>query len=430
MLSRLGNIFRVPDLRNKVLFTLTIVALYQLGANVPVPGVSYARVQQLQHAAGASGVLGFLNLFSGGALTRLAIFGLGVMPYITSSIIIQLLATVIPKLEEWRDQGAVGQKKLTQTTRYLTVALALMQSTGLVYVFHGNDSSFLGLSQSIDLIPNFSLALGAFMVLCLTAGTAFVMWLAELITQRGIGQGMSILIFANVVAGIPSGGNAILQEGGDVKFAVIIAVSLLLLVAIVFVEQGQRRIPVTFAKRVVGRRTTGGTTTYIPLKVNQSGVIPIIFASSVLYIPVLLSNIVPSTSFRNFVNHNLTPTSGFYITSYFILIVLFCFFYVFVAFDPHQQADILRKQGGFIPAIRPGPQTERYLSHILSRLTVPGSLFLATVAVLPSVLMAAWNINRFPFYGTTLLISVGVALETMKQIDSQLMMRNYEGFLK
>ncbi len=377
MLSRLGNIFRVPDLRNKVLFTLTIVALYQLGANVPVPGVNFSRVQQLQHAAGASGVLGFLNLFSGGALTRLAIFGLGVMPYITSSIIIQLLATVIPKLEEWRDQGAVGQKKLTQTTRYLTVALALMQSTGLVYVFHGNDSSFLGLSQSIDLIPNFSLALGAFMVLCLTAGTAFVMWLAELITQRGIGQGMSILIFANVVAGIPSGGNAILQEGGDVKFAVIIVVSLLLLVAIVFVEQGQRRIPVTFAKRVVGRRTTGGTTTYIPLKVNQSGVIPIIFASSVLYIPVLLSNIVPSTNFRNFVNHNLTPTSGFYITSYFILIVLFCFFYVFVAFDPHQQADILRKQGGFIPAIRPGPQTERYFSHVLSRLTVPGSLFLA-----------------------------------------------------
>ena len=352
------------------------------------------------------------------------------MPYITSSIIIQLLATVIPKLEEWRDQGAVGQKKLTQTTRYLTVTLALMQSTGLVYVFHGNDSSFLGLSQSIDLIPNFSLALGAFMVLCLTAGTAFVMWLAELITQRGIGQGMSILIFANVVAGIPSGRNAILQEGGDVKFAVIIVVSLLLLVAIVFVEQGQRRIPVTFAERVVGRRTTGGTTTYIPLKVNQSGVIPIIFASSVLYIPVLLSNIVPSTNFRNFVNHNLTPTSGFYITSYFILIVLFCFFYVFVAFDPHQQADILRKQGGFIPAIRPGPQTERYFSHVLSRLTVPGSLFLATVAVLPSVLMAAWNINRFPFYGTTLLISVGVALETMKQIDSQLMMRNYEGFLK
>jgi len=433
MLSRLGNIFRVPDLRNKVLFTLAIIALYQVGANVPVPGVSWSRLQSLLGGSnhGNAGVLGFLNLFSGGALVRLAVFGLGVMPYITSSIIIQLLQTVIPKLEEWRDQGAVGQKKITQTTRYLTVALALMQSTGLVYAFHGHDSALLG-GTSVDLIPRLSghLDLGFFMVLCLTAGTAFVMWLAELITQRGIGQGMSILIFANVVAGIPSGGNAILQEGGDVKFAVIIAVSLLLLVAIVFVEQGQRRIPVTFAKRVVGRRTTGGTTTYIPLKVNQSGVIPIIFASSVLYIPVLLSNVVPSTNFRNFVNHNLTPTSGFYITSYFILIVLFCFFYVFVAFDPHQQADILRKQGGFIPAIRPGPQTERYFSHVLSRLTVPGSLFLATVAVLPSVLMAAWNINRFPFYGTTLLISVGVALETMKQIDSQLMMRNYEGFLK
>ncbi len=430
MLSRLGNIFRVPDLRNKVVFTLVVIALYQFGANVPVPGVSYARIQQLQHQAGAAGVLGFLNLFSGGALTRLAIFGLGVMPYITSSIIVQLLTTVIPKLEEWRDQGAVGQKKLTQTTRYLTVALALMQSTGLVYVFHGRDASLLGLTQNIDLIPHFTLAKGAFMVLVMTAGTAFVMWLAELITQRGIGQGMSILIFANVVAGIPSGGNAILKEGGNLKFGVILAVSILLLVAIVFVEHGQRRIPVTFAKRVVGRRTQGGASTYIPLKVNQSGVIPIIFASSVLYIPVLLSNVIPNNGFRNFVNHNINPTSMFYIVSYFLLIVAFAFFYVYVAFDPHQQADIIRKQGGFIPGIRPGPQTERYLSRILNRITVPGSLFLATVAVLPSILMAIWNINRFPFYGTTLLISVGVALETMKQIDSQLMMRNYEGFLK
>ncbi len=430
MLTRLGNIFRVPDLRNKVLFTLAIVALYQLGANVPVPGVSFHQVQLLQQAAGSSGVLGFLNLFSGGALNRLAIFGLGVMPYITSSIIIQLLSTVIPKLEEWRDQGAVGQKKLTQTTRYLTVALALMQSTGLVYVFHGNDSSFLGISQSINLIPNFSIALGAFIVLLLTAGTAFVMWLAELITQRGIGQGMSILIFANVVAAIPSGGKAIYDEGGALKFFVILAVSILLLVAIVFMEQGQRRIPVTFAKRVVGRRMYGGSSTYIPLKVNQSGVIPIIFASSVLYIPVLLSNIVPWQSFRTFVNNNITPTSFIYIGSYFVLILLFTFFYVYVAFDPHQQADIIRKQGGFIPGIRPGPPTERYLAHILNRITVPGALFLATVAVLPAILMALWNINRFPFYGTTLLISVGVALETMKQIDSQLMMRNYEGFLK
>jgi preprotein translocase subunit SecY len=428
MLARLGNIFRVPDLRNKVLFTLAIIALYQFGANITVPGVSFHQVTLLQERAGAGGVLGFLNLFSGGALTRLAIFGLGVMPYITSSIIIQLLTTVIPKLTEWRDQGAVGQKKITQTTRYLTVALALLQATGLIYAFHGHDAALIG--SNIDLIPKFSVSLGLFMVLCLTAGTAFVMWLAELVTQRGVGQGMSILIFANVVASIPSGGNSILKEGGWVKFAVILAVSLGLLVAIVFMDQGQRRIPVTFAKRVVGRRMYGGNSTYIPLKVNQSGVIPIIFASSVLYIPVLLSNVVPWAGFQNFVRSNLSPTSMVYISIYFLLIVAFTFFYVYVAFEPHQQADIIRKQGGFIPGIRPGPPTEQYLSKLVSRITVVGALFLGGVAVIPSLLMAVWHINNYPFYGTTLLISVGVALETMRQIDSQLMMRNYEGFLK
>src|SRR5271165_136693 len=428
MLSRLANIFRVPDLRNKVVFTLAIIALYQIGANIPVPGVNWARLQSLESSASASGVLGFLNLFSGGALVRLAVFGLGVMPYITSSIIIQLLSTVIPKLEEWRDQGAVGQKKITQTTRYLTIALALMQSTGLVYAFHGHDQALLG--TNIDLIPKFSLPLAGLMVLVLTAGTALVMWLAELITQRGIGQGMSILIFANVVAGIPSGGKSVLAQGGTTKFMALLIVSLILLVVIVFMDQGQRRIPVTFAKRVTGRRTYGGTSTYIPLKVNQSGVIPIIFASSVLYIPVLLSNIIPNNTFQTWVRNNLNPTSTWYITAYFVLIVLFTFFYVFVAFDPHQQADIIRKQGGFIPGIRPGPPTERYLAHILTRITVVGAIFLASVAVIPSILLAVWHISRFPFYGTTLLISVGVALETMRQIDSQLMMRNYEGFLK
>src|SRR5271154_5066633 len=428
MLSRLANVFRVPDLRNKVIFTLAIIALYQIGANVPVPGVSWSRLQSLESSASASGVLGFLNLFSGGALVRLAVFGLGVMPYITSSIIIQLLSTVIPKLEEWRDQGAVGQKKITQTTRYLTVALAVMQSSGLVYAFHGHDSALLG--TSIDLIPTFNWPLALFMVLILTAGTAFVMWLAELITQRGIGQGMSILIFANVVAAIPTGFKAIYEEGGKAKFGIIILVSLILLVFIVFMDQGQRRIPVTFARRVVGRRMYGGSSTYIPLKVNQSGVIPIIFASSVLYIPILLSNIIPSSAFRTWVNANVTPTSLFYILTYFVFILLFTFFYVYVAFDPHQQADIIRKQGGYIPGIRPGQPTERYLAHILNRITWPGALFLGGVAITPSLLMAAWNITSYPFYGTTLLIATGVALETMKQIDSQLMMRNYEGFLK
>jgi preprotein translocase subunit SecY len=430
MLASLANIFRIPDLRKKVLFTLTIIALYQFGANVPVPFVNFSKVAQLTAASKSSGVLGFLNLFSGGALTRMAVFGLGIMPYITSSIIIQLLATVIPKLEQWRDQGAVGQKKLTQTTRYLTVALALMQSTGLVYLFHKGGGGLFGTTQNVDLILNYSIWRAAFIVLTLTAGTAFVMWRAELITQRGIGQGMSILIFANVVAGIPSGLNTVLQEGGRVKFTVILLVSLALLVLIVFVDQGQRRIPVTFAKRVVGRKMYGGSNTYIPLKVNQAGVIPIIFASSVLYIPVLLSNIIPSAAFRSWVNHNVTPTSVFYILTYFVFILLFTFFYVYVAFDPHQQADIIRKQGGYIPGIRPGHPTERYLAHILNRITWPGALFLGAVAVTPSLLMAAWNITSYPFYGTTLLIATGVALETMKQIDSQLMMRNYEGFLK
>src|SRR5580704_9018656 len=293
MFRRLGNIFRVPDLRNKVLFTIGVICLYQAGANIPIPGVSWSQVRLLQEKAGASGVLGFLNLFSGGALTRLAVFGLGVMPYITSSIVIQLLTTVIPKLTEWRDQGAVGQKKITQTTRYLTIGLALLQSTGLIYAFHGHDQALLGFN--IDLIPKFNLELGLFMVAIMTAGTAFVMWLAELITQRGIGQGMSLLIFANVVAGIPSGGHAVLDEGGPVKFVVLLIVSIALLVLIVFMDNGQRRIPVTFA-------------------------------SSVLYIPILLSNIVPWASFTNFVNSSLHPTSFFYIISDFVLIVAFTFF--------------------------------------------------------------------------------------------------------
>jgi preprotein translocase subunit SecY len=429
VLQRLGNIFRVPDLRNKVLFTIGIICLYQLGANLPIPGVSWAQVQLLESKAGASGVLGFLNLFSGGALTRLAVFGLGIMPYITSSIVIQLLTTVIPKLTEWRDQGAVGQKKITQTTRYLTIGLALLQSTGLIYAFHGHDQALLGFN--IDLIPRFTLWLGLFMVIILTAGTAFVMWLAELITQRGIGQGMSLLIFANVVAGLPAGGKAVWQEGGPFKFFIIFVVSIALLFFIVFMDNGQRRIPVTFARRVVGRREMGGNSTYIPLKVNQSGVIPIIFASSILYFPVLLSNVIPWNAFRTFVNsHLLNATSGFYIITYGLLIIVFTFFYVTVAFDPYQQAEIIRKQNGYIPGVRPGQATQQYLSRILNRITLPGALFLAAIAVIPSIMLSAWHITSFPYAGTTILIAVIVALETVKQINSQLTMRNYKGFLK
>jgi preprotein translocase subunit SecY len=431
MLSNLKNIWKVPDLRNKVAFTVLIIAIYELGANIIAPYISPTEVQNLETQAKQAGILGFLTLFSGNGLLRMAMFGLGIMPYITSSIIIQLLSTVIPKLEEWRDQGALGQKKLTQTTRYLTLALALLQSSSLVYLFHHGASSLLGsVANNINLIPNFTYWKAAFIVLTLTTGTCFVMWLGELITQRGIGNGMSILIFANVVSGIPAGGADVLAQGGNFKFGLIVALTLVLLVTVVTMEQGQRRIPVTFAKRVVGRRVYGGSSTYIPLKVNQSGVIPIIFANSLLYIPVLIANFSPWAGFRTWVNDEITPTSLFYVLGYGLLILVFTFFYVYVAFDPHQQADTIRKQGGFIPGIRPGLPTEKHLARILNRITVPGATYLAVVAVLPSLLMALWHLTGYPFYGTTLLISVGVSLETMRQIDSQLMMRNYEGFLK
>jgi len=430
LLGSLKNMFKVPDLRNKIMFTLFIIVLYRLGSHVPVPGIDFDAVQRLQESAEAGGVLGFLNLFSGGALTRFAVFGLGIMPYITSSIIVQLLGVVIPKLEQWRNEGAVGQKKITQTTRYLTIALAIMQSTGLAFVFHNGGQGF-NVAGDLDLIPKFTVPRVLLVVLSMTAGTAFVMWLGELITQRGIGQGMSIVIFANVVSGMPAGGAAVRAEGGNFKFGIILALTVALLVAIVFIEQGQRRIPVQFAKRVVGRKMYGGQSTYIPLKVNQSGVIPIIFASSVLYFPVLLSNVVPWEGVQRWINDNLTqPTSLVYIALYGIMIVLFAYFYTAIAFDPHQQADVIRKQGGYIPGIRPGLPTERHLAGILNRITLPGSLFLAFIALLPSLFLAWWNISNYPFAGTTLLIAVGVALETMKQIDSQLMMRNYEGFLK
>ncbi|MDP8976917.1 MAG: preprotein translocase subunit SecY [Actinomycetota bacterium] len=430
MLASFKNMFKIPDLRNKIVFTLLVIILYRVGSHVPVPGIDFDAVQRLEETAKAGGVLGFLNLFSGGALTRFAVFGLGIMPYITSSIIVQLLGVVIPKLEQWRNEGAVGQRKITQATRYLTVALAIMQSTGLAFAFH-NGAPGLGVGDDVDLIPNFTVPRVLLVVLSMTAGTAFVMWLGELITQRGIGQGMSILIFASVVSGLPAGGASVRAEGGDVKFAIILVVTLLLIAAVVFVEQGQRRIPVQFAKRVVGRRMYGGQSTYIPLKVNQSGVIPIIFASSVLYFPVLLSNVVPWDGVRSFIDKNLAqPTSVYYVVLYGIFIVLFAYFYTAIAFDPRQQADLIRKQGGYIPGIRPGERTERHLASILNRITLPGSLFLAFIALLPSIFLAAWDVNNYPFAGATLLIAVGVALETMKQIDSQLMMRNYEGFLK
>src|SRR6516164_11270522 len=435
--SNLANMFRVPDLRNKVLFTLFIITVYRFGANIPCPGIDFSAVQSLVSSTSKGGALALLNLFSGGALTKFAIFGLGIMPYITASIIIQLLIVVIPKFEQWRDEGAVGQKKLTQVTRYLTIALAIMQSTGLAYVFHNGGGGLLGngAGLNIDLIPKFTVPRVLLIVLTMTTGTALVMWLGELITQRGVGQGMSVLIFTNVVATMPAGGAAIKVEAGWAKFIVIILLSLVLLVAIVFIEQGQRRIPVTFAKRVVGRRMYGGQSTYIPMKVNTGGVVPIIFASSVLYFPILISNVLPSHGFWKQVQHWISvhlaqPNNLIYILFYGLLILGFAYFYAAITFDPHQQAEVIRKQGGYIPGIRPGPPTERHLQNILNRITLPGALWLALIALLPSIFLAFWNIQNYPFAGTTLLIAVGVALETMKQVDSQLMLRNYEGFLK
>jgi preprotein translocase subunit SecY len=428
VLSSLKNVFKIPDLRNKILFTLAIIALYRLGSNVTVPGIDFSAVQDLQAQAAQGGVLGFLNLFSGGALTQMAVFALGIMPYITSSIIMQLLAVVIPKIEAWQKQGAIGQKKITQWTRYMTVGLAVLQATGITYQF--NNGLLANGTTTVPLVKVFDVPHVALIVLTITAGTAIVMWMGELITQRGIGNGMSIIIFANVVSRMPAQFGNVRAEKGNFVFAIFCMVGLLMIVAIVFVEQGQRRIPVQFAKRVVGRRMYGGQSTYIPLKVNQAGVIPIIFASSVLYFPVLLSNVIQIDSVVNFINKNLVqPDNLFYITFYGLLIVFFTYFYTAITFNPQQQADIIRKQGGFIPGIRPGPPTERYLAYILNRITLPGALFLTAIALVPNIILRFWAVKGFPFGGTTILIAVGVALETMKQIDSQLMMRNYEGFL-
>jgi preprotein translocase subunit SecY len=427
VLSALRNAFKVPDLRRKILFTLLVIALYRLGSHIPNPGIDHNAVQQLiDQGRQAGGVVSFLNLFSGGALTRFAIFGLGIMPYITASIIMQLLAVVIPRIEEWQKQGEIGHRKVTQWTRYVTIVLALIQSTGLVFLFH-NPQNF-----GVDLIPEFTPARIGLIVLTMTAGTGMVMWLGELITQRGIGNGMSILIFASVISDLPKSSSVIYSTTGPIVAAMFLAFGIGIVFAVVLVEQGQRRIPVQYAKRIVGRRMMGGGSTYIPIKVNQAGVIPIIFASSVMYIPVLISSAAPWQGLRTFVNnHFVTASSIPYILMFFLLIIAFSFFYVAITFNPVQQADYIRKYGGFIPGIRPGRPTAEYLNRVLTRLTIPGSLFLAGVAIIPSIAAALTGIDAsvFPFGGTSVLIACGVALETMRQLESQLLMRHYEGFL-
>lgn len=443
-LRNIGNIARIPDLRNKILFTLAMVVIYRIGSFIPAPGINYDAVAALraQAALGGGGALEFLSLFSGGALTQMAIFALGVFPYITSSIIMQILGIVIPRIEHWQNQGAVGQRKITQWTRYLAIAIAVIQSTGYAFLFNRSSSGFgagsSAAGQGLDLLPIWTPWRVGIVVLCLTAGSALLMWMGELITEKGVGNGISILIFASVMTSIPQQFIEVYRNGGWLWIALILGLYIAMLVAIVFVENGQRRIPVTFSKRMVGRRQYGGTSTYIPLKVNQSGVIPIIFASSVLYLPQLIAVVLPGgwgDSVRTWVDSRLlNPADPVYLIIFGLLIIGFAYFYTAVTFDPVKKADELRRQGGHIPPLRPGIETERYLQKVLSRITLPGALFIAAVALLPAVALSlvleAGSTGFFGFSGISILIAVGVGLETMKQIDSQLMMRNYEGFLK
>jgi len=432
VLSAFVNAFKVPDLRKKLLFTLFVIALYRLGSHIPVPGIDIKTARSLTSVNG--GVLGLLNLFSGGALTQLAVFALGIMPYITSSIIMQLLAVVIPKLEAWQKEGEIGVKKITQWTRYLTVGLAILQSTGLAFLFHrGGLTNAQG--QSVDLIPHFTPARVALIVLTLTAGTALIMWFGELITTRGVGNGMSILIFAAIVARLPAEGNAMYQQLGPGWFTLIAALGILIIVAIVIVEQGQRRIPVQYAKRVVGRKLYGGSSTYIPLKVNQAGVVPVIFGSSLLYLPQLYLQFFDKNNLKGYQvwiqNYLATPKSTVYITVYFLLIIFFTYFYVSITFNPAEVADNTRKYGGFVPGLRPGPPTASYLGYVLTRLTAPGAVYLAVTALLPMVALGMIGIgSQALFSGVSLLIMVGVGLDTVKQIESQLQQHHYEGFLR
>jgi preprotein translocase subunit SecY len=436
MLAIYRNMFKIPDLRAKILFTLAMFGVYRLGATIPVPGIDLEAVRLFQDQQQAGGIYGLLNLFSGGALESFSVFALGIIPYITASIIMQLLTVVIPRLQTLQDEGESGRKVITQWTRYLTVILALIQSTGFTYLFH--TGRFTG---GIDLIPNYTPGRVILIVLTMTAGTAVVMWLGELITQRGVGNGMSLIIFVSILSQFPFVFGQIYGQtvgaGLPIRFGVIIAIFLLMIGAIIYVDQAQRRIPIQFAKRVRGRRVMGGQSTYIPLKVNTAGVIPVIFATSVMLIPSLIITAIPSDaawvqSIYRWIDQNLGGGAGgvswWYIAILFALIIFFTYFYTAIQFDPEKQAEMIQRQGGFVPGVRPGRQTAKHLGFILNRITLPGSIFLAVIAILPAIAGAVWGVN-IAFSGVSILIVVGVALETMKQIESQLTMRNYEGIL-
>ncbi len=434
MLTAFYQAFRTPDLRKKLLFTLFIIVIFRLGASLPTPGISERAVNTCLKGS-TSSALGLINVLSGGALLKLTVFALGIMPYITASIILQLLAVVIPRLETLRQEGGSGTAKITQYTRYLTIGLAILQSTAIVALAE-NPSSLFGTSCPTSLVPNTSVFTIATMVICLTAGTAVIMWLGELITDRGIGNGMSLMIFTQVVAVVPGQLYQILKTRGNFIFLIVLAVGVLTVAAVAFMEQAQRRIPVQYAKRMVGRKMYGGTSTYIPLKVNQAGVIPVIFASSLLYIPALAANLFGKSTATSgwsvwVQSHLVRGDDPYYMGGFFVLIILFTYFYVSITFNPDEVADNMKKSGGFIPGIRPGGPTAGYLRFVLNRLTAPGSFYLGFIALIP--MLAIWLVNagtQFPLGGTSILIMVGVGLDTVKQIESQLQQRNYEGFLR
>jgi preprotein translocase subunit SecY len=423
MLGIFVNSVRVPEIRKKLLFTAAMLALYRLGAYIPAPGINLDAIKSIESSFSGSNVLGFLNLFSGGSLQRFAIFALGIMPYITASIILQLLQVVVPSLEKLRKEGEVGQQKITQYTRYLTVALAFAQSIGYVFLFRT-----FGNNANTEVVSNFNFGRVFLIVITLTAGTVLVMWLGELITQRGIGNGISLMIFASITARIPHGVQAWWTNPDQIFKVMMPFLAIAVIAAIVFIQEGQRRIPVQYAKRVVGRRMSGGGSTYLPLRVNMAGVIPVIFAASLMAFPPTVGELIHTNAARDF-SVFFNPNGTAYIIGESILIILFTYFYTAVTFNPVEQADNLKKYGGFIPGVRPGRPTAEYLDRILARLTFPGALYLAAVAALPTILINQTSANFF-FGGTSILIVVGVALDTMKQLEAQLMMRNYEGFLK
>lgn len=431
-LSGVASIFKTPDLRKKVLFTLFMLGLYRLGSVVPTPGVDYQAIQTCLDRVQDNSLYGLINLFSGGALLQLSIFALGIMPYITASIIIQLLVVVIPRLEALKKEGQSGQAKLTQYTRYLTIGLAILQSTAILTLARTPGRLFQG-CDDVQIIPDQTVPLLIGMIIVLTAGTGLIMWFGELITDRGIGNGMSLLIFASIISSIPGQLIAINAQDGSFTLALTCLVGLVTIAGVVFVEQAQRRIPVQYAKRMVGSKMYGGASTYIPLKVNMAGVIPVIFASSLLYVPQLVVSLTNSQSgWAQWIAQNFTRgDEPLYMATYAVLIIFFTYFYVAITFNPIEVADNMKKYGGFIPGIRAGRPTAEYLDYVLTRLTFPGSLYLTVIAVIPFVAFASLGVGqRFLFGGTSLLIMVGVGLDTIKQLESQLQQRNYEGFLR